>query len=92
MTAGRGGPRIDCPIDLFADCEREIERLTAEINHAAAREEKGRLARELLRSVSRLVDCSVYDESNPSCRLCRDFSILRQKTAELINMTTALSR
>ncbi|MGA7674191.1 MAG: hypothetical protein WCA78_03995 [Rhizomicrobium sp.] len=85
-------PRIVCPIDLFAGCEREIERLTAAINHASAQEEKGRLARELLASVSTLLDCKAYDQNNLYCRLCRELSTLRHKTAAVIDKATALGR
>ncbi len=85
-------PRIECPIDLFEVREQEIDRLTAAVNHASAPEEKGRLARELMENVSILLGCSAYDRNNPSCRLCRGFSTLRQKTAAMIDQAAALRR
>jgi hypothetical protein len=92
MTPGRSSPQIECPIDLFDGCEREIERLTAAVNHASAPQEKGRLARELLASVSTLLDCKAYDRDNLNCRLCRELSTLRSKTAAVIDKATALGR
>ena len=83
---------IECPIGLFDGCERESERLTAAINHATAPEEKGRLARELLASVTTLLDCKSYDWDDTNCRLCRGLSTLRHKTAALVDKATALSR
>lgn len=85
-------PRIGCPINLFESCEAEIGRLTAAVNRAASREEKGRLARELLESVSTLLDCSAHEQNNFNCRLCRDISTLRHKTASVIDKATALGR
>ena len=83
---------IECPIDLFDGCEKEIQRLTAAVNHASAPQEKGRLARELLASVSTLLDCKAYDQNNLYCRLCRELSTLRHKTAAVIDKATALGR
>ena len=83
---------IECPIDLFDGCEKEIQRLTAAINHASVLQEKGRLARELLASVSTLLDCKAYDQDNSNCRLCRELSTLRHKTAAVIDKATALGR
>lgn len=92
MTPRSSSSRIECPIGLFEGCEREIERLTAAINHASAPEEKGRLARELLVNLSTLLNCNAYDQNNFNCRLCRDLSTLRHKTATVINRATALGR
>ena len=83
---------IECPIDLFDGCEKEIQRLTAAINHASVLQEKGRLARELLVSVSTLLDCKAFDQNNLNCRLCRELSTLRHKTAAVIDKATALGR
>lgn len=92
MTPRRSSPRIECPINLFEGCEREIERLTAAINHAFAPQEKGRLAGELMEKVSTLLDCDAYDQNNHNCRLCRELSTLRHKTAALVDKATALGR
>jgi hypothetical protein len=83
---------IECPIDLFDGCEKEIERISAAINHASVLQEKGRLAREMLTSVSTLLDCKAYDKSDFNCRLCRELSTLRHKTAAVIDKATALGR
>ncbi len=92
MTSPHASSRIECPINLFEGCEREIEGFTAAINHASAPEEKTRLARELLASVSTLLNCKVYDQNDINCRLCRDLSTLRHKTAAMIDKATALGR
>ena len=88
----RSSPQIECPIDLFDGCEREIEWLTAAINHATEPAEKGHVARELLASVTTLLDCKAYDQDDTNCRLCRDLSTLRHKTAALVDKATALGR
>jgi hypothetical protein len=80
-------PHIACPIDLFDGCEAVIARLTASLNRATP-QEKGRLAGELLETVSQLLDCSAYDRNNVNCNLCRQFSTLRRKTASLIVKAT----
>jgi len=92
MTPRRSSSRIECPIDLFKSCEREIERLTAAINHASAPEEKSRLARGLLENAATLLDCNAYDQNKLDCRLCRNLSTLRHKTATVIAKAAALGR
>lgn len=92
MTSLHPSPQIKCPIDLFDGCEREIERLTAAINRASTRGEKGRLAGELSENVSTLLACNSYDRDNFNCRLCRDLSTLRHKTVAVIGKATALGR
>ena len=83
---------VECPIDLFDGCERKIQRLTAAINRASVREEKGHLAREMLASVTTLLACKAYDQDNANCRFCRDITTLRYKTAAVVDKATALSR
>ena len=90
--SGRSSPRIECPIGVFEGVEREIEGLTTAINHTSAPGEKGRLAHELLKNVVTLLDCGAYDHNNINCRLCRDLSALRHKTATVIDKVTALGR
>lgn len=92
MTSVHASSRIKCPINLFENCEREIERLTAAINRASAPEEKSRLARELLENVSTLLICNAYDQNNFNCRLCGEISTLRHKTAAVIDKAAALGR
>ena len=92
MTFRRPSPRIACPIGIFEGCETKIERLTAALNQTVAPEEKARLARDLLEELSTLLDCSAYDQNNINCRLCRNFSSLRRKTAAVIEKAAALGR
>lgn len=75
---------IRCPIDLFSEQEAKIERLTEAINRAPTATEKAPLAQDLIEAVDVLLACEQYDEENVNCRLCRNFSKLRRKTAALV--------
>ena len=75
---------IDCPIDLFAKQEAEVARITGEINRAKTAGEKAPHAQELIAAVDVLLACEAHDADNRNCRLCRDFSGLRRKTATLV--------
>lgn len=75
---------LDCPIDLFPRQEAEITRLTDSINQAPTAAEKAPWAQTLMEVVEILLDCQAYDEGGLNCRLCRQFSQLRRKTAELV--------
>lgn len=90
MTVDDAPSRIVCPIDLFDDAEREIKQLSTALNHARSAGEKGRLAHQLSERVSALLDCEAYDSRNGNCRLCREISTLRGKTATLIEKAAAL--
>lgn len=78
------GRSIVCPIDLFDRIEREIEDLTAAVNRAPTAVEKATPAGELRRTVSVLLECKAYDDDNINCRLCRELSELRDKTARMV--------
>lgn len=75
---------IQCPIGLFEPQEAKIEVLTQAINAARTASEKAPNARMLMNEVNVLLDCASYDRANPNCGLCRSFSELRLKTANLI--------
>jgi hypothetical protein len=76
--------KIQCPIDLFEPQETKIEALTKAINAARIASEKALNARMLIDEANILLDCASYDRANQNCRLCRNFSELRLKTASLI--------
>lgn len=84
MSQSRSPDGIDCPIDLFPKQEREVVRLTQAINQARTAAEKARPAQALVETVDVLLDCAAYDADNVNCNLCRNFSELRRKTAQLI--------
>lgn len=84
-------PEIDCPIDLFRPVEREIQDITAALNRAPSAAEKARFAKELRNAVSTLLECTAYDENNPNCRLCQQFSELRDKTASVVEQAARLT-
>jgi len=83
---------IPCPIGLYQKQEEEISRCTAAINASAVVADKVRAAQDLQRSVSVLLGCSAYDESNHACQLCREVALLRDKTASLVEKAAALVR
>ena len=75
---------IRCPVGLFPRQEEEIGRLTQEINQARTAAEKAPWAQALIETVDVLLACEQYDEGSMDCRLCRNFSELRRKTAALV--------
>jgi hypothetical protein len=75
---------IHCPIGLFPRQEEEIAHLTQEINQARTAAEKAPWAQALIEAVDVLLACEQYDEGSINCRLCRNFSELRRKTAALV--------
>lgn len=75
---------INCPIDLFPVQEEEITRLTQAINQARPPAQKAPYAQALIEAVDVLLACKSYDEGSLDCRLCRNFSQLRHKTASLV--------
>ncbi len=83
---------IHCPIGLFPRQEEEIARLTQEINQARTAAEKAPWAQELMEAVDVLLACEQYDEESLDCRLCRNFSELRHKTAALVVKAGRLNR
>lgn len=84
------GTGIDCPIDLFGPMEREIGKITAAINQAPTPAGKGPLAADLRRAVGTLLACQAYDAGNGNCRMCRELSQLRDKTAALVERAAGL--
>lgn len=85
----RGGG-VDCPIDLFGPTEREVEKITVAINRAPTAAAKAPLAGDLRRVVGKLLACEAYDAGNVNCRICREFSELRDKTAALVQRAADL--
>jgi Mor family transcriptional regulator len=83
---------IRCAIGLFPRQEAEIAQLTQAINRAPTAAEKAPWARELIEAVDVLLACERYDEGSVDCRLCRNFSELRRKTATLVVKAGRLSR
>jgi len=84
MTNQRPKAEIQCPIDLFDAHEVRIEALTEMINAAPTASEKVPHARDLIDETGVLLACTSHDAANPNCGLCRGFSTLRQRTAQLI--------
>lgn len=83
---------IRCPSGLFLKQEAEIARLTQAINQARTAAEKTPYAQGLIEAVDVLLACEAYDGQDLNCRLCRDFSELRRKTASLVIKVGRLGR
>lgn len=92
MNEAYSEPTVNCPIGLFAGVEREIADITTAINGAPSVKEKAPLAGELRAAVSVLLDCTAYDGDNINCRICRQFSELRNNTAALVEQAAGLVR
>lgn len=84
MTAIGTQVAIQCPIGLFEPQEAKIEVLTKAINAARTAAEKTPNARMLIDEVQVLLHCGSYNQADRNCNLCRNFSELRLKTANLI--------
>lgn len=84
MIRARDAAKIDCPLGIFADHEQEIGRLTVALNQAANPAAKAGMARQLCDATTVLLSCVGYQEDNINCRLCREFSRLRNQTAALV--------
>ena len=82
---------ITCPIGLFGRIEEEAAVITAAINRASTVAEKVPLAGDLRSTVAALLACEAHDESDVNCRLCGEFSELRDKTAALIQQVARLA-
>ena len=84
MPPMEGHPTLVCPISLFERIEPLIGDIASRMNQASAPHEKAESAREMMATVQRLLDCESFDGGNVNCRLCHEFSTLRQKTATLV--------
>lgn len=82
---------IVCPIALFGPVEREVRAITDAMNRASDLGEKAVLAGRLRDAVATLLDCAAYDEATPDCRLCRQVSSLRDRTATLVQRAAGLA-
>lgn len=83
---------IHCPTGLYPRQEAEVARLTEAINRARTAVEKAPWAQRLIEAVDMLLACEQCDEKSMDCRLCRNFSALRRKTASLVVQAGRLSR
>ncbi|OGO05769.1 MAG: hypothetical protein A2Y73_07345 [Chloroflexi bacterium RBG_13_56_8] len=75
---------IHCPTGLFSQQEAEIIFLTEKLNQAHTAAAKLPWAQDLMEAVATLLTCERYDEESMDCTLCRGFSELRSKAAELV--------
>ncbi|MBL7183775.1 MAG: hypothetical protein ISS50_04920 [Anaerolineae bacterium] len=81
---------IRCP--RFSAQERICVGLTEQINAARTAVEKAARAEDLIEVVQELLDCEEYEEEESlDCQYCRNVSLLRKKTAELVRKASALA-
>ena len=81
MTPRRAHAGVHCPIGLYEKHDDEITRLTQAINRSSTAVELARAAYDLRKHASVLLKCRAYDDNNVNCRICRDLSVWREKTA-----------
>ncbi|MCG2769721.1 MAG: hypothetical protein L6435_15285 [Anaerolineae bacterium] len=81
---------ISCP--RFSAQERICVSLTERLNVARTAAEKAARAEELIEAVQELLDCKEYEEESLDCQYCRNVSLLRKKTAELVRKVSAIAR
>ena len=75
---------IHCSSGIFPKQEEEIGRLTRQINRARTAAEKAPWAQALVEAADVLLACERYEEETLDCRLCRNFSELRRRTAAVV--------
>jgi hypothetical protein len=90
MMPRRACTGIDCPIGLYERHDGEIRRLTQAINGSSTVSEMSRAAHDLRQHACVLLDCRAYDGNDPNCRMCRDISAWREKTASVVGQMTTL--
>jgi len=91
MTSWCASAGILCPIGLYRKHEGEIARLTDAIKRSSSAGEMARAAHDMRHHVSALLNCRAHDEHDVNCRMRRDLSTLREKTAGVVEQMTALS-
>ena len=89
MTPRRAYAGVNCPIGLYEKYDDEITRLTQVIDQSSTAVEMAQAAHDLRRQVSVLLECRAHDENNVNCRICRDLSVWREKTACVVEQMTA---
>jgi len=89
MMPRRACAGIDCPIGLYEHHDGEIRRLSRAINRSSTVSEMARAAHDLREHASVLLNCHAYDGKDPNCRMCRDISSWREKSASVVEQMTA---
>jgi hypothetical protein len=89
MTPRRAHAGVHCPIGLYERHDDEITRLTQAIDRSSSAVEIARAAHDLRQHACVLLKCRAYDDSNTNCRICRDLSVWREKTASVTEQIAA---
>jgi hypothetical protein len=89
MTPRRAHAGVHCPIGLYERHDDEITRLTQAINRSSTAVEMAWAAYDLRQHACVLLECRAYDDNNMNCRICRDLSVWRAKTASVVEQIVA---
>ena len=89
MTPRRAHAGVHCPIGLYEKHDDEITCLTQAINLASTAVEMADAAHDLRVHASALLKCRAYDDNNMNCRICRDLTVWREKTASVVEQMAA---
>jgi hypothetical protein len=89
MTPRRAHAGVDCPIGLYEKHDEEITRLAQAINRSSTAVEMVRAAYDLRQHARVLLKCRAYDDNNMNCRICRDLTVWREKTASVVEQMAA---
>jgi hypothetical protein len=68
----------------FQAKESIFATLAEQVNAAQSIGEKAAKAKEVIEVAEELLACEEYEEASLECQYCRNFSLLRKKTAALI--------
>jgi hypothetical protein len=89
MTTRSACLGIRCPIGLYEKHNGEIRRLAQTINRSSTAAEMALGAHDLREHASALLNCRAYDENDVNCRICRELSAWRKKTASVVEQMVA---
>jgi len=83
---------IRCPISVFEEQEKEIQKLTKCINATRDIAEKERCTKMMLEELGVLLSCEAYNKKDENCVSCRRVSTLRKRGAEVALKGIQLAR
>lgn len=83
---------IRCPISVFEEQEKEIQKLTKRINATRDIAEKERCTEMMLEELGVLLSCQAYNKKDENCVNCRRVSTLRKTGAEVALKGIQLAR
>ena len=88
----RTEPSVHCPISVFEEQEKEIQKLTKRINETRDIAGKERYAKMMLEELGVLLSCQAYNEKDENCVSCRRVSSVRKEGGEVALKGIQLAR